>query len=144
MPRSAISSPIAGAKLVFVPQVFRKHDHAAMIASLRPSLPDLHDVVVVREASWNAAIATPPIDEADLPQVDPAAVMMVMYTSGTTGQPKGVLHTHYSFDHRVRAMGEAWAIGPDDTVFMPSPVTHITGAFWCFRHALGARLREAC
>ncbi len=120
------------AKLVFVPQVFRKHDHATMIEGLRSSLPELRDVVVVREASWDTALTTPPIGEADLPQVDPASVMMVMYTSGTTGRPKGVLHTHYGFDQRVRAMGEAWDIGPDDTVFMPSPVTHITGAFWCF------------
>lgn len=120
------------AKLVFVPQVFRKHDYAVMIESLRPALPDLRDVVIVREASWDAALATLPLAETDLPQVDPASVMMAMYTSGTTGRPKGVLHTHYGFDQRVRAMGEAWAIGPDDTVFMPSPVTHITGAFWCF------------
>jgi acyl-CoA synthetase (AMP-forming)/AMP-acid ligase II len=120
------------AKMIFVPQIFRKHDHVAMMERLRAALPDLNEVVIVREASWDAAIATPPIDEAYLPKVDPASVMMAMYTSGTTGRPKGVLHTHYGFDHRVRAMGEAWAIGPDDTVFMPSPVTHITGAFWCF------------
>ena len=123
------------AKIIFIPQIFRKHDHAAMIAALRNSLPDLNDVVVVRgagEQNWANAVSLSPLAENDLPHLDPSAVMMVMYTSGTTGRPKGVLHTHYSFDNRVRAMGEAWAIGPGDTVFMPSPVTHITGAFWAF------------
>ena len=123
------------AKMIFVPEVFRKHDHAAMIAGLRDTLPELRDVVVVRGEGvqdWDAALSRPPLAEVSLPIVDPASVMMVMYTSGTTGRPKGVLHTHHSFDNRVRAMGEAWGIGPGDTVFMPSPVTHITGAFWAF------------
>ena len=56
----------------------------------------------------------------------------LMYTSGTTGRPKGVIHNHYAFDYRVRSMAEAWSIGPSDVVFMPSPVTHITGAYWAF------------
>jgi len=128
------------AKLIFIPGTFRKHDFAAMMAGLRGDLPELRDVVTVRDSSdlaagnvtWETALAHAPADEADLPKVDPSAVMMVMYTSGTTGKPKGVLHTHYSYDHRARAMGEAWRIGPDDVVFMPSPVTHITGALWCF------------
>lgn len=124
-------------KLIFVPYVFRKHEHRTTIASLRDALPDLADVVIVRggmsgDLRWEDALACRPLADRDLPKLDAAAVMMVMYTSGTTGKPKGVLHTHYSFDYRVRAMGEVWGIGPDDVVFMPSPVTHITGAFWAF------------
>ena len=122
-------------KIVFVPKVFRKHDHQAMIMGLRAQLPELRDVVIVRDSgdlTWDNAVDRLPLDERDLPLIDAASIMMVMYTSGTTGRPKGVLHNHYSFDNRVRAMGEAWKIGPDDVVFMPSPVTHITGAFWSF------------
>jgi acyl-CoA synthetase (AMP-forming)/AMP-acid ligase II len=123
------------AKMMFVPEVFRKHDHRAMLARLRSALPELRDIVVVRGTGalrWEDALAGAPVDETDLPEIDPRSVMMVMYTSGTTGKPKGVLHMNYAFDHRVRAMGEAWRIGEDDVVFMPSPVTHITGAFWAF------------
>ncbi len=122
-----------GAKMIFVPEVFRKHNHAAMIEALRQDLPALRHIVTVRGAgdlTWEQVVSGAPA--ASLPQIDPAAVMMVMYTSGTTGKPKGVMHIHHGFDHRVRSMGEAWSIGADDVVFMPSPVSHITGAFWAF------------
>ena len=124
-----------GAKLVFAPHTFRKHDYRAMYDGLSKTLPALQDVVWVRAGDglrWEDVLACQPLAEADLPKVDPGAVMIAMYTSGTTGKPKGVLHAHYGFDHRVLTMGEAWGIGPEDVVFMPSPVTHITGAIWAF------------
>ena len=124
-------------KLVFVPQLFRGHDHQQMLEGLRSQLPSVRDVVVVRGdgatgLAWEQALSLAPARDADPATIDPAAAMVVMYTSGTTGRPKGVLHTHYTFDYRVRSMVEAWSIGPSDVVFMPSPVTHITGAYWAF------------
>jgi len=128
------------AKLLLVPEVFRKHDHLRMVAALRARLPALHDVVVVRGAgggdascvAWDDALACAPLRDGELPAVDPSAVLAVLYTSGTTGRPKGVLHHHHGHDYRVRSMGERWGIGPSDVVFMPSPVTHVTGAYWAF------------
>ena len=122
-------------KLIFVPGVFRKHDHTAMLEGLRGKLPQLRDIVTVRsqgELTFDEIMQGEPVDEAALPQVDPAAVVIAMYTSGTTGKPKGVLHTHLTYGHRVGAMVEAYGMSESDVVFMPSPVTHVTGAIWAF------------
>lgn len=124
-----------GSKLIFVPGTFRKCDHAAMVEALRGQLPALGDVIVVRDAgplAWEQVIAGDPVDEASLPEIDPASVIIAMYTSGTTGRPKCVLHSHYTYGHRVNAMAAAYGVGEADVTFMPSPVTHITGAIWAF------------
>lgn len=124
-----------GARFLFIPKVFRQHDYPEMVASLRSDLPALEDVVVVRgesgkSTSWEEALSPEPA--GDLPRVDPAAAFMVMFTSGTTGRAKGVIQTHYSFGYKARQMAGAWGVGNDDVIFMPSPVTHITGAIWAF------------
>jgi acyl-CoA synthetase (AMP-forming)/AMP-acid ligase II len=123
------------AKAIFVPGLFRKCDHAAMIAGLCDRLSDLRDVIVVRAngpLTFEQVTSGEPVAQSALPVVDPAAVVIAMYTSGTTGRPKGVLHTHLSYGHRVRAMAENYPIMASDVAFMPSPVTHITGAIWAF------------
>jgi acyl-CoA synthetase (AMP-forming)/AMP-acid ligase II len=123
------------AKVIFVPGTFRKHNHYAMLDGMRSTLPDLAHIVTVRQESaldYNQIIDRAPIADTELPVVDPSAILIAMYTSGTTGRPKGVLHSHYTYDHRVREMANAWKIGPSDVVFMPSPVTHVTGSIWAF------------
>jgi acyl-CoA synthetase (AMP-forming)/AMP-acid ligase II len=130
-----------GAKLLFIPEVFRNVDYPSLIERVRNGLPALKDVVVVRGAArpgtiaspetiaWEEALDRAPLD--DLPKVDPAAVMMAMYTSGTTSRPKGVLHSHQTYGFKIRQMAEVWGLAASDVFFMPSPLTHITGAFWC-------------
>ncbi len=124
-----------GAKLIFVPGTFRKHDHRAMIAGLKPDLPALAEVIVVRDSGelvWEDVIGGAAATDAELPEIDPGSVIIAMYTSGTTGRPKCVLHTHHTYGHRVNAMAAAYGMTPADVTFMPSPVTHITGAIWAF------------
>ncbi len=123
------------ARFLFIPAQFRNCDYRAMVATLRPELPDLEAVVVLRgeagqDTAWPQVVAGEPL--ATLPEVDPAAVFMVMFTSGTTGRAKGVLQTHYTFGYKARQMIAAWHVDERDVIFMPSPVTHITGAIWAF------------
>jgi len=124
-------------KLLFLPVKFRNHNYQLMLAKIRGELSALKNLVFVRGAAndghnWKSALAFSPLGSEELPKVDAASVMMVMYTSGTTGRPKGVLHTHHSYDYKTRQMGEFWGVRATDIIFMPSPVTHISGAFWSF------------
>jgi acyl-CoA synthetase (AMP-forming)/AMP-acid ligase II len=56
----------------------------------------------------------------------------VLYTSGTTGTPKGVLHSHNSIHALVRQIGKYWCVEPGDTFLVPSPVSHIGGSIYAF------------
>ncbi len=124
-----------GVRFLFIPEVFRKCDYPTMVAGLREQLPKLQQVIVIRgegvdHQHWDQVLETPALD--NLPTVDPADAFLVMFTSGTTGRAKGVLQTHYAFGYKARQMIEAWGVEERDVIFMPSPVTHITGAIWAF------------
>ncbi|WP_156765580.1 AMP-binding protein, partial [Mycobacterium sp. 1245499.0] len=66
------------------------------------------------------------------PALDPDSVRMVLYTSGTTSRPKGVLHTHNSMHALICQIREHWMIAPGDTFLVPSPVAHIGGSIYAF------------
>ncbi|MCP4499989.1 MAG: AMP-binding protein [Deltaproteobacteria bacterium] len=52
---------------------------------------------------------------------------MVLFTSGTTGRPKGVVHTHRSLNVQVQALCEAWEIAGDDVILHFLPLHHVHG-----------------
>ena len=78
---------------------FKGFDYLAMIRELRPRLPELSMVVCVDDVaaadvrSFARVVGeTPEIADADRVRMDPFEIMRMCFTSGTTGNPKGVLH----------------------------------------------------
>ena len=124
------------AKGIFIAESFRGFDFAAMLARLRPALPTLAHVWTVRGTTGDGSDLRDLIADAPplpvLAPVSPDAVKLVLYTSGTTGRPKAVLHSHNSLIRATLMCARHWGIVPGDTTLMPSPITHVTG----FSHGL--------
>jgi long-chain acyl-CoA synthetase len=59
--------------------------------------------------------------------IDQDAGALILYTSGTSARPKGVLHTHASLGACVRLWVEAAGLGPDERVLLMSPMMHMSG-----------------
>jgi len=121
----------ADVRAIFIPEAFAGHDYAAMLARVVADLPRPPEVVVVRGADTFTALLDEP-GTAELPTLDPDATRMILYTSGTTGRPKGVLHSHNSMNALIAQLGKFWQIEPGDAFLVPSPIAHIGGSIYAF------------
>lgn len=121
----------SGAKVLFIPDSFRSINYIEMVERIRPRLPNLADVILVRSShgeyeSIDALIAGQH-DRVEFEAPSPNDAKLLMYTSGTTGNPKGVVHTHNTLWSETIAVRDFWGVSASDRIFMASPVTHITG-----------------
>ncbi|CDO32017.1 AMP-dependent synthetase/ligase [Mycolicibacterium vulneris] len=124
----------ANSRAIFIPAQFGGHDYAAMLTRVTGRLATPPEVVVLRgdagpHHAFDTLAAAP---DHELPALDPDDVRMIMYTSGTTGRPKGVLHSHNSINALIRQLQEHWMIDPGDTFLVPSPIAHIGGSIYAF------------
>jgi cyclohexanecarboxylate-CoA ligase len=62
----------------------------------------------------------------------PDDIAMLLYSSGTTGKPKGVLHSHETLVYECRSIQRLFNLSADDHIFMASPLTHVTGFLYGF------------
>lgn len=125
----------AKSRVFFVPASFRKFNYVAMAQKLQSDLPDLESIVVVGGATSDGALSFDGLmsgPEAAVRKVQRSAndVAVLLYTSGTTADPKGVLHTHNTLDYENRSIIDLFEFNRSDSVFMPSPITHITGVLY--------------
>jgi cyclohexanecarboxylate-CoA ligase len=137
----------AESRLLVVPDRFRSFDHADMALSVghqrQPSLPVMvvGDSVPAGAISWDQFLAecqesTVDARLLDSLEPDPNDVILVAFTSGTTGVPKGVMHTTNTLESIVQSTVRRQGLSSETVVFMPSPLGHGVGYYWGLRMPL--------
>jgi acyl-CoA synthetase (AMP-forming)/AMP-acid ligase II len=115
----------SGARGIFLAGLYRSSDLPEILASVRGRLPELREVIALGD--WDAFLAS--ADEGiELPDVDPASPAQVLYTSGTTGIPKGAVLTHRGLTNNARLAWAAADLRPGKVAINPMPFFHVAGA----------------
>ena len=142
----------AEAEVMVVPQLFRGCDYPAMIAEIRADLPRLAHLLVIGgsgedsferrllERRWEDEVDLAALFAREAPS--PNDITQLLYTSGTTGEPKGVLHTSNTLLSILTKYEERLGLGGDDIIFMASPMGHQAGFMYGLMMGpmLGAKL----
>ena len=115
------------------PASFKNFDYVKMISELRPGLPDLKAVCVLGRAASDGG-ATPGLVSLDALLESTAAlpppgagqgandVMRMAFTSGTTGNPKGVIHSHNTTLSTCRTLNADMRVTPDEVFLIYLPL----------------------
>lgn len=91
--------------------------------------PGLHQRI--REIADGRAVYAPDrllaSEPAGPPEVEPHRRAQILYTSGTTGRPKGVVTTHRNLEAQIISLVDAWAWNPVDRTLLVLPLHHTHG-----------------
>ncbi len=82
-------------------------------------------------SAWRQALATTSPTPRPLAEVDPDTLAAILFTSGSTGAPKGVCYTHGMFDAQIELVRSTYGIRPGETDMAMLPL------FALFNPALG-------
>lgn len=143
----------ARARIVFAPHVHRKRRPAAEIAVACASVADLRHLITTGAIAGAAepprsgnltigrlehrlASVRPDAGALAARSPEPAALAQLLFTSGTSGTPKGVLHRHDTLTRATRLASEQLGLSDQDRFYIPSPLAHQTGFLYGMWQAL--------
>ena len=109
--------------------------------------PSLQDVLVVKDGSevhpgwkdfWTLLREAPPMHPQTRPDVKPSDISMLVYTSGTTGNPKGVMITHEMYVAAGQGFATWTESTPEDRFFTCLPYFHANAQYYSTMGSLAA------
>ncbi|MCR4392117.1 MAG: long-chain-fatty-acid--CoA ligase [Candidatus Acetothermia bacterium] len=134
------------AKAAFLAPGFLGIDYTGMLGEVRPKLPLLREVIAVGEGAPGArpyaevlALGDTPAARAELARrqnaIHPEDCVFILYTSGTTGEPKGAMLSHHNMAENARQITEIMEVTEQDVFLLAVPFFH---CFGCVMGILGA------
>src|SRR3954468_17992975 len=135
----------AAPKAIFTPGEYRGFDHRGLVRDVVAHTGHKVQHVVVGDDPGADAVAfesllSPQGSGSTLGVGKAGDVSEIIFTSGTEAKPKAIMHTAQTANFSVRIAHTDLGLGPDDVVWMPSPVGHSTGFNYGVRFALYHRL----
>ncbi len=118
----------SGSRAYVCPREFKGFDYVAMAKTLQAAVPALTHVIVAGGSAegvfdLDAGIAdSPPIAAADRVRMSPDEVFRMAFTSGTTGDPKCVLHSFNTTLCTVKLLNHDMAVSDRDVLLIYLPV----------------------
>lgn len=115
--------------VVLAPSV-GSHRHLDALRSVRMSLPRLSHAILLGtgardgESGVAAFLDAPAVS---LPSIDPEAIACILYTSGTTGRPKGVMLSHRAILATIEPTAKRTGLMPTDTMLSSLPLFWVAG-----------------
>ena len=109
-------------------EVYHRLDHLKLIITLE-KLTDIHDDRVKFIDKWLPQVP----QSLNLPDIDPNGLATIVYTSGTTGNPKGVMLSHYNILWNTASAASCEPFYPSDIFLSFLPLSHMferTGGYY--------------
>jgi fatty-acyl-CoA synthase len=114
---------------VFVVNGFRGNPMLETVRAVAPGCPELREIICFDD--WATFIAAGDDETIALPAVRPGDPVMLQYTSGTTGFPKGAVLCHRGLVNNGADMAERMGVDPGDVFVTAMPLFHTGGCVCC-------------